>query len=163
MLEDLRLTSNGSDDSVGLVKRTPKKQPLFDPKTIIKTANATPLDETLDNTIDTETKLIVMFYPSRKYCGTSYAEKPGVFNGCEWSDCELTEDQGLIEKDNPQKRKSICNKSDERFDVVKDRVLDALVITETWLTSNVSEQKIVGDVTPAGHSFNHAALIHQKD
>ena len=31
--------------------------------------------------------------------------------------------------------------------------LDALVLTETWLTGNVSDQKIVGDVTPAGYSF----------
>ncbi|KAK2151927.1 hypothetical protein LSH36_345g00012 [Paralvinella palmiformis] len=39
---------------------------------------------------------------------------------------------------------------------------DALVITETWLTGNVSDQKIVGDVTPAGYSFHHAARIHKK-
>ena len=40
--------------------------------------------------------------------------------------------------------------------------LDALVITETWLTGNVSDQKSVGDVTPAGYSFYHAARIHKK-
>ena len=40
---------------------------------------------------------------------------------------------------------SICNKSDEISDVVKDMDFDALVITETWLTGNVSDQKIVGD------------------
>ena len=40
--------------------------------------------------------------------------------------------------------------------------LDVLVITETWLTGNVSEQKIVGDVTPAGYSFHHAARIRIK-
>ena len=40
--------------------------------------------------------------------------------------------------------------------------LDALVITETWLTGNVSDQNIVGDVTPAGYSFHHAARIHKK-
>ena len=57
---------------------------------------------------------------------------------------------------------SICNKSDEISDVVKDKDLDALVITETWLTGNVSDQKIVGDVTPAGYSFHHAARIHTK-
>jgi len=53
-------------------------------------------------------------------------------------------------------------KSDEISDVVKDMDFDALVITETWLTGNVSNQKIVGDVTPAGYSFHHAALIHKK-
>jgi len=44
---------------------------------------------------------------------------------------------------------SICNKSDEISDVVKDTSLDDLVITETWLTDNVSGQDrtIVGDVT----------------
>ena len=41
--------------------------------------------------------------------------------------------------------------------------LDALVITETWLTGNVSDQNIVGDVTPAGYAFHHAARIHKKD
>ena len=51
---------------------------------------------------------------------------------------------------------SICNKSDEISDVVKDMDLDALVITETWLTGNVSDQNIVGDVTPARYSFHHA-------
>jgi len=40
--------------------------------------------------------------------------------------------------------------------------LDALVITETWLTGNISNQKIVGDVTLAGYSFHHAARIHKK-
>ena len=41
--------------------------------------------------------------------------------------------------------------------------LDVLVITETWLTGNISDQKIVGDVTPAGYSFHLAARIHKKD
>ena len=40
---------------------------------------------------------------------------------------------------------SICNKFDEISDVIKDMDLDALVITETGLTGNVSDQKIVGD------------------
>ena len=57
---------------------------------------------------------------------------------------------------------SICNKSDQISDVVKDMDLDVLVITETWMTGNVSDQKIVGDVTPAGYSFHHAARIHKK-
>ena len=35
---------------------------------------------------------------------------------------------------------SIWNKSDEISDIVKDMNLDALVITETWLTGNVSDQ-----------------------
>ena len=43
-----------------------------------------------------------------------------------------------------------------------DMHLDAVVITETWLTGNVSDQKIVGDVTPAGYSFHHVARIHKK-
>jgi len=43
------------------------------------------------------------------------------------------------------------------FDVIKDMDLDALVITKTWLTGNVSDHKIVGDVIPAGYSFHHAA------
>jgi len=39
--------------------------------------------------------------------------------------------------------------------------LDHLVITETWLSGNISDQKIVGDVTPAGYSFHQAARIHK--
>jgi len=40
--------------------------------------------------------------------------------------------------------------------------LDALVITETWQTGNVSDKKIVGDVTPVGYSFHPAARIVKK-
>jgi len=40
--------------------------------------------------------------------------------------------------------------------------LGALVITETRLTGNVSIQKIVDDVTPAGYSFHHTAGIHRR-
>jgi len=36
------------------------------------------------------------------------------------------------------------------------------LITESWLTGNVSEQKIVGDMTPAGYAFPHAARFHKK-
>ena len=40
--------------------------------------------------------------------------------------------------------------------------LDVLLITETWWTGNVSDQKIVDGVTPAGYSFDHATGIHKK-
>jgi len=29
--------------------------------------------------------------------------------------------------------------------------LDAFIITETWLTGNVSDQKIIREVTPVGY------------
>ena len=35
--------------------------------------------------------------------------------------------------------------------------LGAVRIPETWLTSNASDQKIVGHVTSAGYSFDHTA------
>ena len=57
---------------------------------------------------------------------------------------------------------SICNKSDEISDLIKDMDLDALVIRDTWLSGNVSDQKIVSNVTPAGYSFHHAAWIHKQ-
>jgi len=56
----------------------------------------------------------------------------------------------------------ICIKSDEISDAVKDMDIEALVITETWPTGNVSDQKTVSDVTLAGYSFCHAAWIHKK-
>jgi len=34
--------------------------------------------------------------------------------------------------------------------------LGAIVIIETWLTGNVSDHKMFGDVTTAGYSFNYA-------
>ena len=40
--------------------------------------------------------------------------------------------------------------------------LDALVITETWLTGNVSGQKDVSDVAPADYVFHHPARIYKK-
>ena len=44
---------------------------------------------------------------------------------------------------------SICYRYDKITDVVKDVDLDVLVMTESWLTGNVSDQNIVGEVTPA--------------
>ena len=38
----------------------------------------------------------------------------------------------------------------------------ALVITESWLAGNVSDQKIVGDVTPNEYPFYLATRIHKK-
>ena len=40
--------------------------------------------------------------------------------------------------------------------------LDALIITENWLTCNVLDQNSVVEVTPAGYSFDHTARIHKK-
>ena len=40
--------------------------------------------------------------------------------------------------------------------------IDALIITDNWLDGNVSDQIIVGDVTPTGYSFHHAARIRKK-
>ena len=42
---------------------------------------------------------------------------------------------------------SLCNKYDEIVDVVGEQSFDALVVTETWLTGGVSDQKTVDDVT----------------
>ena len=57
---------------------------------------------------------------------------------------------------------SICNKSDEIADVDKDIDIDVLAISEIWLTDYVSDQTIVGEETPVGYSFHHAARIHKK-
>ena len=57
---------------------------------------------------------------------------------------------------------SLCNKCDEIVDVVREEAFDALVVTETWLTGGISDQKITGDVTPVGYSFYHAARTHRK-
>jgi len=57
---------------------------------------------------------------------------------------------------------SICNKTDEIVDVVRDGDFDILVMTEIWLTGGASDQKIVGDVTPAGYGFHHTARTHRK-
>jgi hypothetical protein len=54
----------------------------------------------------------------------------------------------------------ISNKSDEISYVVQDMDID--IVTETWLTGNVSDLNIVGDVTPARYSFHHAVRIHKK-
>ena len=40
--------------------------------------------------------------------------------------------------------------------------LDALDVTQTWLTDNVLDQKIVGQLTPGGYSFHHAARVNKK-
>ena len=44
---------------------------------------------------------------------------------------------------------SICNKCDDIADIVlRDTDVDALVITETWLSGTDSDQKVIGDITP---------------
>jgi len=40
--------------------------------------------------------------------------------------------------------------------------LDALFITATWLTGNVSDKKSVGEVTQTGYTFHHAAGIYKE-
>ena len=40
--------------------------------------------------------------------------------------------------------------------------LDALDIKKTCLTDNVLEQKLVGQLTPGGYSFHHAARVNKK-
>jgi len=45
---------------------------------------------------------------------------------------------------------------------VKQMYFDYLIVIETWVTGDVWDQKIVGEVTPVGYSFHHAARIHKK-
>ena len=44
----------------------------------------------------------------------------------------------------------VCNRCDKIVDVIGEVGFDALVVMETWLTGIISDQKIVGDVTPLG-------------
>ena len=48
------------------------------------------------------------------------------------------------------------------MDDVRDGDFDIPVMTETWLTGGASDQKIVGDVTPAVSGFHHTARTHRK-
>ena len=57
---------------------------------------------------------------------------------------------------------SLCNKCVEVVDVVGEESFNAFVVTKTWLTGGISDQKIVVDVTSVGYSFYHAARIHRK-
>ena len=36
-------------------------------------------------------------------------------------------------------------------------------LLQTWLTGNISDQNIVGEVTPAWYSFHHVARIYKRD
>ena len=47
----------------------------------------------------------------------------------------------------------ICTKSEQICDIVQDMDFDALVITDTWLSHNISVPNIVGDVTPGEYPF----------
>ena len=53
---------------------------------------------------------------------------------------------------------SLCNKGDEIVDVVGE----VGFVTETGLTGGISDEKFVGDLTPAGYSFHHVTRIHRK-
>jgi len=37
-----------------------------------------------------------------------------------------------------------------------------IIITDTWLAVEVSDQHCYGDMTPHGYSFHHAARIQKK-
>ena len=52
---------------------------------------------------------------------------------------------------------SVSNKRDETVDVDGEVGFDAADVTKTWLTGDISGKKIVGDMTPVGYSFHHAA------
>ena len=56
----------------------------------------------------------------------------------------------------------LCSKYDNIADYDKDLDLDAHVITETWLTGEDSDHRIIGDLTPDGYTFRHALCTHRK-
>ena len=56
----------------------------------------------------------------------------------------------------------IVNTCDDIVDIVRDIDFDTFVITEIWLRGKDSDQNIIGDVTPAGYTFNHAIRTHKK-
>ena len=51
--------------------------------------------------------------------------------------------------------RSIRNKSDDIIDHVLDHKLNLIALTETWLHGDDSDQKAIGDITPAGYVFHH--------
>ena len=56
---------------------------------------------------------------------------------------------------------SLCNKYDEIVDVVGEEGFDALVVTETWLSGGMSDQKIVGDVIPSIMQLAHIEKVEE--
>ena len=47
-------------------------------------------------------------------------------------------------------------------DYVKDLDLDALVITEIWLTGKDSDHRNIDDLTPDRYAFRHAPRTHRR-
>jgi hypothetical protein len=57
----------------------------------------------------------------------------------------------------------MCNKTNEIVDYVKDRNIDVLAITETWLKETDEDNvQVVGDITADGFSFKHVARAGKK-
>ena len=52
-----------------------------------------------------------------------------------------------------------CNNIVQFQSLVKDMDMDAVVLTETWLKGDDSDQKIIGDLTPSEYTFRHIPRI----
>ena len=53
--------------------------------------------------------------------------------------------------------------TDETIYAFGELAFDTIVLTETWLTGGISDQKIVGDMTAVSYSNHQAARTHGKD
>ena len=51
--------------------------------------------------------------------------------------------------------RSVKNKSDLIVYHIMDSGLDILALTETWLASNDSDNRVIGNLTPPGYTFHH--------
>ena len=58
--------------------------------------------------------------------------------------------------------RSVCNKTIILNELCKDRNADILIITETWLSGNISDNAIINELTPSGYSFIHTARSDKK-
>jgi exonuclease III len=58
--------------------------------------------------------------------------------------------------------RSVNNKSSEILDHILDSGLDIVALTETWLSGNESDQRIIGQITPSGYIFHQIPRYGRK-
>ena len=57
---------------------------------------------------------------------------------------------------------SICNKSLEVSELIKDKGIDILIITESWLKGTPGDKAIIRESTPSTHKFFHEARKNRR-
>ena len=55
--------------------------------------------------------------------------------------------------------RSVCNKTSAITDLIAEKKLDVLAITETWLTGGPADEVVCGEITPPQYDLQHVTRV----